>query len=355
MPEKVRSRQFVPNWVSEDGPASNTVLSTRVRLARNIVGSPFPARAGEADLRRTADLVLDAVYGSDGKFGRLRVVRPEHLPESERLALVDARVVSRQHIDGGKSRLLVLNETGTLSLMVNEEDHLRIQSILPGLQPMSALQMAQQLDKYIGAKVEYAHADNYGYLTSSVANVGTGLRVSVMLHLVGLSFLGEAVPALTAAAKLKISVRGLFGEGTQAYGDIFQISNETTLGFTEKEITSRIRAAAEHLVSREREAKRKLATEKKGDIMDTVEMVKARLIDAHSLDDSEAMKYLSILRLGAELGAGSQLSTTAFKELLVSMRLGISASGGRTPTISINNDKKRAKLLRERVINEWMT
>ena len=351
--QNTQSNTVTPAWVNADGPANDVALSTRARLARNVKGIPFPTVARPADLRRVADLVLDAVHDTDDqrRIGRLRVIRPAHLSEFDRLALVDARVASRQQVDGGSYRPVVLNETGTLSLMVNEEDHLRIQCILPGLQPMTALQMAQEFDNLIGSKIGYARTDNYGYLTSSLANVGTGLRLSVMLHLAGLAFLEEAVPALTAAIELKISVRGLFGEGTRVFGDIFQVSNDATIGFSEKEITSRVRAAAEHLISREREARRKLVAERKNELIEAVERVMARLMEARALSGTEAMEHLSILRLGVELGLCQNPSAKLFNELLVSMRVGISASGGRS-TESVGSDVKRAKLVREKLFEQ---
>lgn len=345
---------MIPAWAREDGPANDVVLSTRARLARNIAGVPFPHKAQDAHLKRVANLVLDAVRFSDGlvdRVGKIRVIHPGSLSTSaDRLALVDAHVASRQHVDGGKHRPIVLNEAGTVSLMVNEEDHLRIQCILPGLQPMSALQMAQELDSFLAKKIEYARTDNYGYLTSSLANVGTGLRLSVMLHLAGLAFLDEAVPALTAATELKISVRGLFGEGTKAIGDIFQVSNETTIGFSEREITSRVRAAAEHLVSREHEARRKLAAERRGELEEAAQRSREHLMEVRAIGAREAMACLTILRLASELGMGPTLSARAFSELLVSMRLGVSASGGWAMD-SVGDDVKRAKLIR-RVLGE---
>lgn len=348
-------KTVVPAWVSADGPGTDVALSTRARLARNVEGRPFPGRAKDADLRRVADLVLDALYsdGAEQRFGKLRVIRPTRLGRTaERLALVDAQLASRQHVYGGKYRPIVLNETGTLSLMVNEEDHLRIQCILPGVQPMTALQMAQEFDAFLAGKIGYAYTDNYGYLTSSLANIGTGLRLSVMLHLAGLSFVGEAVSALTAATELKISVRGLFGEGTRATGDIFQVSNETTIGFSEKDITSRVRAVVEHLISREHEARRKLASEKKTELSDAVEATRMAIMDARSLTGREAMACLSILRLGSELGLGPNLSARTFNELLVSMGLGVTARAGRTSE-SVISDSKRARLVRERLIEEF--
>ena len=346
-------RTVVPEWVSADGPGTDVALSTRARLARNIEGRPFPRKAKESDLRRVADLVLAAIYseGAEQRFGRLRVIQPARIREAaERLALVDTQVASRQHVDGGKYRPIVLNETGTLSLMVNEEDHLRIQCVLPGLQPMTALQMAQEFDVFLAGKIGYARTDNYGYLTSSLANIGTGLRLSVMLHVAGLSFLGEAVPALTAATALKISVRGLFGEGTRAFGDIYQVSNETTFGFSEKDIVTRVRAAVEHLINREHEARDKLAWEKKDELSVAVEEVRTAVMDARSLTDREAMACLSLLRLGSELRLGPSLSAKTFNELLISIGLGAKAGRASRAVIS---DAGRARLVRERLIEEF--
>ena len=352
--QNVQRSTIMPAWVMADGPANDVALSTRARLARNVAGVPFPTQARDSDLRRVADLVLDALSRSDGlprRIGKLRVIRPAHLSGFERLALVDARVASREHVDAGSYRPVVLNETGTLSVMVNEEDHLRIQCILPGLQPMTALRTAQELESFVGSKIGYAKTDNYGYLTSSLANIGTGLRLSAMLHLAGLSFLEEAVPALTAATELKVSVRGLFGEGTRAFGDIFQVSNETTIGFSEREITSRIRAVAEHLIARELEARREIASKKKDELSEIVQQARRQVTEARALSGRDAMECLSALRLGAELGLGPSFPTRVFNELLVSMRIGISAAGG--PTMeSVGSDVKRARLVRERLTKE---
>lgn len=339
----------LPAWVNAEGPADDVVLSTRARLARNIEGIPFPSKARAADLRRVADAISDAVYESGGRFGKLRVIRPGHLSESDRLALVDARVASREHVSGGSYRPVVLNDNGTLSLMVNEEDHLRIQYILPGFQPMTALQMVREFDSFLGKKIRYARADNYGYLTASLANVGTGLRLSVLLHLGGLGILGEVTSALTAAAELRISVRGLLGEGTGAYGDLYQVSNETTIGLSDREIASRVRAAAEHLVARERDARRILACTRREDLISAVHTARERLMEARELSGRAAMACLSVLRLGSEFGIVSDFSLKDFNELLISMQLAISASDERGKMGSLSDDIKRAKLIRARL------
>jgi protein arginine kinase len=227
--------------------------------------------------------------------------------------------------------------------MVNEEDHLRIQCILPGFQPMSALQMAESFDTTISSKLRYARTDNYGYLTSSLANIGTGLRISIMLHLAGLAYLEEDVGLLTAAAQLKTSVRGLFGEGTKAFGGLYQVSNETTMGFSTREIASRVRAVAEHLISREREARRKLASTKKEELADIVGEIRVRIGKARTLGGVEAMECISLLRLGAEAGLEDGLSAKAFNRLMVAVQLGASESAAG----NLSSELKRARLVQE--------
>ncbi len=338
-----------PAWVATEGPARDVVLSTRARLARNVEGIPFPSRARDADLRRAADALFDAIHEFGGRFGKLRVIRTGHLSEFDRLALVDARMASREHVNGGGYRAVVLNDAGTLSLMINEEDHLRIQCILPGFQPMAALGMAREVDGFLGKKIGYARADNYGYLTASLANVGTGLRLSALLHLAGLGMLGEVTGALGAAAELGISVRGLLGEGTGAFGDLYQVSNETTIGFSDTEIASRVRAAAKHLVAREKDARRALANDQRQDLIYAVETAWNRLMEARALSGRAAMTCLSVLRLGSGLGVVSDFSSRDFNELLVSMQLRMSASGGCRGTGSLSEDRKRAKLIRARL------
>lgn len=350
----------VPKWATDDGPANDVAISTRARLARNVEGIPFPVCAQEADLKRVADLVLSTIStGNDQLWfsrlaGKFKVVTPSQFSStSARLALIDAHVASRQHVAGGKHCLIVLDDAGSISLMVNEEDHLRIQCILPGFQPMTTLQMAREFDTLLSRKIKYAQTDNYGYLTSSLANVGTGLRMSVMLHLPGLAYLDEAITVLTAAAELKVSVRGLLGEGTKALGDVYQVSNETTIGFTEREITSRIRAVAEHLISREREARRFLAVKKNTDVHDAAQKAWAELTEARALGGEQAMSHLSTLRLADALGLSPGISVKEFKKFLISMRLGSSASSDESETSSLvrsEDSARRAKFVRDALL-----
>ena len=338
--EDARSWADLPSWVSSDGPTNDVAVSTRARLARNVRDIRFPGRAREEDLRRVSDMALDAMRDVGDRFGRFRSVRTSHLTDLDRLALVDSRLVSSQYVTAGRHRPIVLNDAGTLSLMVNEEDHLRIQCILPGMQPFTALQMVDEFDQYLGSRIRYARADNYGYLTASLSNLGTGLRLSVMLHLGGLAFLEEAFGALSAAVQLRTSVRGLLGEGTKALGDVFQVSNETTIGFTIKEIAHRVSAAAEHLVLREREARHKLAVDRREDLAEAVEQSWKRLMSAAALSGREAMGHLSILRLSGSIGLKPGLAPGDFNWFLASMRMGAEGMVG---------DVKRAKLVRERL------
>jgi protein arginine kinase len=347
----LQADSIFPAWVSASGPANDTAISTRARLARNIQGSPFPVRARDADLRRVSETVLAAVHDCDGRFGKLRVIHPSRLSDFERRALVDARVASSRHVVGGKHRPVIVNDSGTLSLMVNEEDHIRIQCILPGLQPITALEIAQEFDGFLRSRLGYLRSDEYGYMTSSLANIGTGLRLSVLLHLGGLSYMDEVVPALSAAMELRTSVRGVFGEGTDAVGDIYQVSNGTTIGFSEKEIACRVRAAAEHLISRERTARRRLAVDKSSELGNVLEGARNRLIEAHAVGGRESVNLLSLLRLGGAVGLAGGISPKTFNELVVSARMRLPSSG--TPGFEgVGSDVKRAKYMKVRLLEE---
>lgn len=331
----------LPEWVSAEGPAGDVALSTRARMARNVAGVRFPNYARVEDLRHVSDMALSAVRECGEGFGRLSSVQTSQLTDMQRLALVDFRLASSQHVKAGGHRWIVLNDAGTLSLMVNEEDHLRVQCILPGLQPMAALQAVDEFDRYLGRKLRYARADNYGYLTASLSNLGTGFRLSAMLHLGGLAFLEEAFGALSAAVQLRISVRGLLGEGTKALGDVFQVSNETTIGFTEREIGHRVRASAEHLVQREREARDRLAKDRRDDLSEAVKRSWKRLMDAAALSGREAMRHLSMLRLSGAVGMEPGIGPIDFSFLLASMRLDPEDRGG------MEADVRRAELIKE--------
>ncbi|MEZ6086280.1 MAG: ATP--guanido phosphotransferase [Phycisphaerae bacterium] len=225
----------VGEWLRGTGPMSDIVISSRIRLARNIVGYPFLSRASGDEKREIyralGDALSSAGFGSNSFF-----VDIENISDVDRQVLVERHLISRQHAEGEGSRGVSVSLNETHALMINEEDHLRMQVLKSGLQLETLWNDISIIDDRLGSEIEFAFDERLGYLTACPTNVGTGLRVSVMLHLPALKITGEIEKVMRAAKDLKLAVRGLFGEGTDAIGDFYQVSNQVTLGISEEEI-----------------------------------------------------------------------------------------------------------------------
>lgn len=249
-----------PLWLRETGPDSDVVVSTRCRIARNLAGFPFPWRAGELDSKQAAETVVIAAERS-GCFRDAILVHGSRLDPESAVQLVRWRYAGRDWIAGGRSRKLLISSDTALSLLVNEEDHIRLQSIIPGLQVESVLTRAEEAERAMRAFVEFATLPDIGFLTTCLTNAGTGLRISTLLHLAGLASQTstKARPldaVLEAARSLGCAVRGLYGEGSSATGELFQVSNNYTYGIAPAQIADRVASAAKYLIEAERAARR---------------------------------------------------------------------------------------------------
>jgi protein arginine kinase len=222
-------------WLSGTGPMSDIVISTRIRLARNVAAYPFLPKATPEHRAELVSL-LRARAETGMPDGAWTYVDIGDIDELDQKVLVERHLISRQHADVEGSRGVSISDNGSASIMVNEEDHLRIQVLHSGLRLDEAWDEINRIDDALEDKIDYAFHPRYGYLTACPTNVGTGIRVSVMLHLPGLKLTGEIDRVFRAAKEMHLAVRGLFGEGTEATGDFFQISNQVTLGRTEEEI-----------------------------------------------------------------------------------------------------------------------
>ena len=298
----MRENTVCPEWTLGGGPHSGIILSTRARLARSLSDIPFPACASGEDLVMAAEMVREACVGLRSKMPDLRCFSVDKLGSYERSYLLDAHLASIEHLAGGEGRAVVLEPTGRLSIMVNEEDHIRIQSVQSGLACREAWEVADWADDVLGAKLDYGYSAKYGYLTASVSNVGTGLRVSALMHLAGLTISNRLNSQLRAAHDLGVSIRGVFGEGTQAIGDLVQVSNEVTLGCDEPEIVEKVRSMAEYLLEEELCARKELLGEDRKRIVDAASRSLRTLQCSMSLKPDQALKLLSPLRLCAECG-----------------------------------------------------
>lgn len=293
------------------------VISSRVRVARNIRAKPFPWRANPQ--------MLSAIWSSASGF----LQKQEHftngmtffLPDIEpldRQLLVERHLISHNHMSSDVPRGVVFDCGERLSVMVNEEDHMRIACITPGFDMLTAADAVNVLDNRIASEFDYAFSDKYGFLTTCPSNAGTGMRVSVLVHVPGLVMTEEIEPILAGLAKLGITIRGFYGEGTKVIGDIFQISNSTTLGKSETELLQGIEYIINGIISYENEARKKLMSgPAKNATEDKIYRSSALLAGARKIDFQEAMYLMSKVILGADLGLEIKWKKETLAELMV--------------------------------------
>lgn len=304
-------------WMSGEGPHGDVVLSSRVRLARDLRGVPFPNRADDVARTRTFRNVTEACAGAP-ELRAATTWNLDDLRSVEREVFVERHLASRDLAAGPGARGLVVAPDETISVMVNEEDHLRIQSVTPGLNPAVPLGRAAALDRALEERLEYAVDDRLGYLTACPSNVGTGLRASVLIHLPALALAGEIRKVHRAVAGMGLTVRGWFGEGSAALGDFHQLSNQRTLGRTEEEIVAELTRIAERVLELEMEARRRLrdTPARRLRVEDRVHRSWGTLLHARLLSVDQLMSCASDLRLGRWLGVldvpGDLLTRLAF-------------------------------------------
>jgi protein arginine kinase len=338
-----------PAWAGETGWEADVILSTRVRLARNLAAAAFPGRAGDTELKAVAEQVLAVAKRRDKGHVSLRAVEIGRLGEADKAALVDSHLISVPHAMAGPNRWALVDDKHTVSVMVNEEDHLRLQAILPGLQIDAAYRVADQMDDQFGSHLDYAFDPHYGYLTSSLSNCGTGLRVSVMAHLPGLALSGKIEGAMEAAKTLGAAVRGPYGEHSASAGDVYQISNAVSTGKSERQLLTRLAATATLLLTDEQAARELLWRDQRSLIEEKVGDAQVRLKSAERLSAGDSMALLSILRLGAQFGMTTGVTNRIFNELLSSLRLGAQFVSGEKAQYTFYEETRRPALIRNKI------
>jgi len=304
-------------WLRADVPLSEIVISSRIRLARNVAGFPFLTKADDIQRREVYRLLRERLEKTE--FGRdLIFVDIEQTDELDRQVLVERHLISKQHAEGPGSRAVAFSDEETISVMINEEDHLRIQVLRSGLQLDECWEQISAIDDAIEEQIDYAFHPRFGYLTACPTNVGTGIRVSVMLHLPALKLTGEIERAFRACKDMHLAIRGLHGEGTEATGDLYQISNQTTLGKSEEEIISEFKhIILPKIIEYERKARQALVRERTVALDDKVWRAYGMLTHARAMSTEEAMFLLSHLRMGVSLGRIEKLSLDVLNELLL--------------------------------------
>lgn len=292
--------RFRTGWAEAAGPEHAVVLSTRVRLARNL-RAPFPPRLTAAGLKR----VLDQVFAAAAPAGLKNAAffKLADLDETDRQFLVERHLASPGLAEHPAARGVIVGEREALVAMVNEEDHLRLASLLPGLQLREAHAAVDRLDDGLSASLDFAFRDDLGYLTACPTNLGTGMRASCLVHLPALAMTGAVGRLIESLTRNGLIARGLYGEGTRVIGDFFQISNATGFGRTENEILAALERSAAAIVAREKEARAGLsAGAAKARLEDDVHRSLGLLSSARLLPFEEAQHHLSRLRLGVALG-----------------------------------------------------
>jgi len=303
-------------WLRGTGHESDIVISSRIRLARNVARFPFLSMANvkqKKELEETIrDKIKDADISQDLCYLNLADITPV-----DRLFLVERHLISRDHAGGEGERGVAFGKSETVSLMVNEEDHLRIQVIRSGFELKEAWKTIDEIDNKLEKRLNYAYSSRFGYLTACPTNVGTGMRASVMLHLPALGMTHHIEKVFNAVVKLGLVVRGLYGEGTQVSGDLYQISNQFTLGKSETEIIEIIESVIPRITSYERMARKSLISESREQLEDRVWRSYGMLKVARLISSEEIMHLLSQVRMGVNLGIIKDIEMKTLNELFI--------------------------------------
>jgi len=303
-------------WLRGTGPESDVVVSTRIRLARNLAAFPFTNRASQHQKAEIEAMLRDRLAKLD-LSPLLQYVHVSGLPLLDRQFLVERQLVSRELANGDGPRGVAFDERESASIMVNEEDHLRLQVMRSGLDLDGAWQEIDRLDDLLEQKVSYAFSEEFGYLTACPTNVGTGMRASVMLHLPALGLTKQIEKVFRALQKINLVVRGLYGEGSRASGDFYQISNQVTLGKSESTALSEIREVNQQIIAYERQARTALMRENRQGIQDRVARAFGTLQSATMMTSEETMELLSSVRLGVNLALIEDLPISTVNELFL--------------------------------------
>ncbi|MGE4490389.1 MAG: protein arginine kinase [Kiritimatiellales bacterium] len=332
-------------WL-EAGPEEGPVISSRIRLARNLRDTSFPGWASKEIRNRVWNEVVQSFNGVPGneKFLHWRM---DELCALDREVLFERHLISRELAERQAGSGVFVSEDECRAVMVNEEDHIRLQSLQPGLSLQKAWEAADQLDNDLEKTLSYAFSSKLGYLTACPSNVGTGLRASVMLHLPGLCLTEEIKPVINAVSKIGLAVRGLWGEGSEASGHMFQISNQVTLGRSETDIVSHLEQIVLEVIEHEKNARERLMEAKPIRVHDHVGRSYGILANAALMSTGEALDLLSGMRLGIDLGLLPQMARREIDQLFIQIHPAHLQKDAGTALTPEERDVKRAQLIRK--------
>jgi protein arginine kinase len=342
--------QAVSSWMSAEGPDSDIVLSSRIRLARNMNVYKFPTLFSNEEAQ---SIIEDIRKISTEKpftgLGGMELLEMGSLQPLQKRVLVEKHLISPNLAEQSPSGACLLSENEEVSIMINEEDHIRIQCLFPAFRLTEALEMANKLDDWLEENLEFAFEEDYGYLTSCPTNVGTGLRASVMMHLPGLMLTHQMNRIIPAINQLGLVVRGTYGEGSEALGNIFQVSNQITLGKSEEDIVEDLKSVVGQLIAQERYAREALAKTSNIQLEDRVYRSYGILSNSRIIESKEAAKCLSDVRLGIDMGYIKDIPKNILNELMILTQPGFLQQYAGGPLRPEERDIRRAALIRERL------
>lgn len=338
----------IHSWLEQKEGENPIVLSSRIRLARNFKDIPF-TNLGQEEAFKKVEKMMRSVLpelkkASKQDFGNIGL---EKLSNIERNVLTEKHLISPMLSDNPRHRGVVINKEGSISIMVNEEDHLRIQSMQSGLRLDEAYEAAKVIDDAIESKYDYAFSEKYGYLTACPTNVGTGLRASVMVHLPALTLTNRINRIIRGIIRLGYTVRGLYGEGSSSVGNVFQISNQVTMGISEEETLRKLEKVVNQLVKEEETCRQELIAQDRIGLEDKVYRAYGILKNARKLTGDEALAYLSELALGMDLGIIPKIKGVSFNKLVVVTRRNfLQKYAGKDEMTALERDIYRAQVVR---------
>ena len=287
-------------WYLESSAQNDIAVSCRIRLARNLAGLPFPNRMTADDRRELNERVRDAISKGNSPFAKsLKFINMSDIPEIQRYAMVERHIRSPEFAAKTEDSAIILSDDESISIMIGEEDHLRIQVINAGMDLKKAYDLAESVDSFLGASLNFAFDERLGYLTECPTNLGTGLRASVMLHLPALENSGEITNLIESISKIGFTVRGMYGEGSKSLASLYQISNQITLGISENNALENLRVIAMQLIEKENNARQLLDKIK---LEDVCWRAIGTLANARILSSEEMINLISRVKLGISMG-----------------------------------------------------
>lgn len=340
-------------WYIDQGPDSDVVISSRIRIARNFKKFPFAVRMTQDNAKKIVSVVENLIpYINKSVKSKVRWFLTDNLEGIDKQALIEKHLISPDFVKSKNLGGIVLSDDETLCIMVNEEDHLRIQSLTSGLQLEKAWQDCNKISNLIEAKNEIAFDERYGYLTCCPTNVGTGIRASVMMHLPALTMTSKINNILDACSKVSVAVRGLYGENTQASGNMFQISNQVTLGQTEEEIISNITAISKQIMEHERGLRDSLYKHNTNKFEDRIYRSYGILSNSRIISCEESLELISDVRLGVDMGIIKNINIKTLNELILMVQPATLQKTLGLPLSCQERDVKRAELIRGKLLEQ---